>query len=168
VTEVSQTLSGRELVPDSQKTGGFSDDIGDVMWNVPTATLSFPSNVSGGTGHHWSSAIAEATPVAHKGSSQGAKVHAMTALDLLLRPELIKAARDYFDNVQGKQRTYQPLIRPEDKPAIWLNKEIMDRFKPQLQKYYYDPAKYKTYLEQLNVPYPPPMPPTPSGAAQQQ
>ena len=159
VTQVSPTLSGRELVPDNQKTGGFSDDIGDIMWNVPTATLSFPSNVSGGTGHHWSSAIAEATPVAHKGSSQGAKVHAMTALDLLLRPELIKAARDYFDNVQGKQRKYQPLIRPEDKPAIWLNKEIMDRFKPQLQKYYYDATKYKTYLEQLNVPYPPPMPP---------
>jgi aminobenzoyl-glutamate utilization protein B len=166
-TEVNQTLTGRELIPDNEKTGGTSDDIGDVMWSVPTASLSFPSNVSGGTGHHWSAAIAEATPVAHKGSSQGAKVHAMTALDLLLRPELVAAARDYFDTVQGKQRTYQPLIRPEDQPAIWLNKEIMDRFRPALQKFYYDPTKYKTYLEQLGVQYPPPMPPAPSTGAQQ-
>ncbi len=164
VTEVNKTLTGQELIPDNEKTGGTSDDIGDVMWSVPTASLSFPSNVSGGTGHHWSAAIAEATPVAHKGSSQGAKVHALTALDLLLRPELVKAARDYFDNVQGKQRKYQPLIRPQDKPATWLNKDIMDRFKPELKKHYYDPTKYKSYLEQLNIPYPPPMPP----ATQQQ
>ena len=132
-------------MPDSEKTGGISDDIGDVMWSVPTVRLELPVEHLGRTGHHWSAAIAEATPVAHKGSSQGAKVHAMTALDLLLRPELVTPARDYFDNVQGKQRKYQPLIRPEDQPATWLNKEIMDRFKPELQKYYYDPAKYKSY-----------------------
>ena len=34
----------------------------------------------------------------------------------------------------------------------------MDRFKPELRKFYYDPAKYKTYLEQLGIAYPPPMP----------
>jgi aminobenzoyl-glutamate utilization protein B len=32
----------------------------------------------------------------------------------------------------------------------------MDRFKPELAKYYYDPRKYKSYLEQLGVAYPPP------------
>jgi aminobenzoyl-glutamate utilization protein B len=164
-TEVSRTLSGRELVPDNQKTGGFSDDIGDIMWNVPTATLSFPSNVAGATGHHWSAAVAGATPVAHKGATQGAKVHAMTTLDLLLRPELLDAARDYFENVQGRQRRYQPLIRPDDTPAVWLNQETMDRFRPALRQHYYDPTRYKSYLEQLNVPYPPPMP-EPSSARQ--
>jgi aminobenzoyl-glutamate utilization protein B len=154
-TQVSQTLRGVEQIPDSEKTGGTSDDIGDIMWSVPTVTLSFPSNVPGGTGHHWSSAVAMATPVAHKGATQGAKVHAMTVLDLMLRPELVVAARDYFNTVQGKQRKYEPLLRPQDKPAVWLNKELMDRFKPQLQKFYYDPTRYKTYLEQLGVPYPP-------------
>ncbi len=33
--------------------GGGSDDIGDVSWNVPTVTLSFPSNMPGGPGHNW-------------------------------------------------------------------------------------------------------------------
>jgi aminobenzoyl-glutamate utilization protein B len=154
-TQVPQTLRGRELIPDSEKSGGTSDDIGDIMWSVPTATLSFPSNVPGATGHHWSSAVAMATPVAHKGAVQGAKVQAMTVIDLMTRPELVAAARTYFETVQGKQRKYQPLIRPEDKPAVWLNKELMERYRPELRTFYYDPTKYKSYLEQLGVAYPP-------------
>ena len=154
-TEVSSTLRGRELIPDSEKSGGGSDDIGDIMWSVPTATLTFPSNVPGATAHHWTSAVAAATPVAHKGALQGAKVHAMTVIDLLTRPDLVTAARTYFDTVQGKQRKYEPLIRPEDKPAIWLNEDLMQRYRPALRKLYYDASKYKSYLEQLGVPYPP-------------
>ena len=30
----------------------------------------------------------------------------------------------------------------------------MARFKPQLQQFYYDPKKYKSYLEQLGIAYP--------------
>ena len=41
------------------------------------------------------------------------------------------------------------------KPAVWLNKDAMDKYKPELKKFYYDPAKYKSYLEQLGVAYPP-------------
>ena len=158
-TRVATELRGRETIPENEQTGGPSDDIGDIMWSVPTVTLGFPSNIPGATGHHWSSAVAMATPVAHKGATQGAKVYAMTILDLLLRPELVTAARNYFENVQGKQGKYQPLLRPEDKPATWLNKDTMDRFKPELRKFYYDPTRYSSYLEQLGIPYPPPMPP---------
>ena len=158
-TSVPSALNGRETIPDSEKTGGPSDDIGDVMWSAPTVRLSFPSNVPGATGHHWTSSVAMATPVAHKGATQGAKVEAMTALDLLMRPELVAAARDYFVTVQQAPQKYKPLMRPEDKPAIWLNKETMERFKPELRKYYYDPARFPTYLEQLGITYPPPMPP---------
>jgi aminobenzoyl-glutamate utilization protein B len=158
-TRVAAELRGRETIPANEQTGGPSDDIGDIMWSLPTVTLGFPSNIPGATGHHWSSAVAMATPVAHKGATQGAKVYAMTILDLLLRPELVTAARDYFENIQGKQGTYQPLLRPEDKPATWLNKDTMERFKPELRKFYYDPTRYSSYLEQLGVAYPPPMPP---------
>lgn len=42
-----------------------------------------------------------------------------------------------------------PLMRANDQPAIELNKEKMEKFAPEMKKYYYDPAKYKTYLEQL-------------------
>jgi aminobenzoyl-glutamate utilization protein B len=95
-----------------------------------------------------------ATPIAHKGVTYGAKVQAMTVLDLVMRPELVTQAWDYFNNVQTKERKYIPLMRPEDKPAIWLNEQTMVKYRPEMKKYYYDPAKYKTYLEQLGIKYP--------------
>jgi len=35
-----------------------------------------------------------------------------------------------------------------------MNKEKMAKFRSEMQKYYYDPAKYRTYLEQLGIQYP--------------
>src|SRR5881398_1442277 len=149
-----QPLRGRESIPDEEKRGGGSDDIGDVSWNVPTVTLNYPANMQAGPGHNWANAISMATPIAHKGIQYGAKVVALTVLDLLTRPELVTQAWDYFNNVQMKDKKYIPLIRPEDQPAIWLNKERMEKYRPEMKKYYYDPTKYKTYLEQLGIKYP--------------
>jgi len=147
-------LRGRESIPDEEKRGGGSDDIGDISWTVPTVTLNYPSNIQAGPGHNWANAISMATPIAHKGIQYGAKVVALTLLDLLNRPELVTQAWDYFNNVQTKNKKYVPLIRPEDQPAIWLNKERMEKFRPEMRKYYYDPTKYKNYLEQLGIKYP--------------
>jgi aminobenzoyl-glutamate utilization protein B len=135
--------------------GGGSDDIGDVSWTVPTVTLRYPANIPGMPGHNWASAIAEATPVAHKGVTAGAKVEAMTAIDLLVKPELVQQAWDYFKTVQSKDVSYRPFPGANDKPAIWLNEKLTQQLRPELKKFYYDPAKYKTYLEQLAIPYPP-------------
>ena len=144
-------LRGRERIPDDEKFGGPSDDIGDVTWNVPTVSLSYPANFQAGPGHNWANAIPMATPIAHKGVNAGARVQALTALDLVLRPELVKQARDYFENVQLKQRKYVPFIRADDKPAVWMNKATMDRYRPEMKKYYFDTTKYKTYLEQMEA-----------------
>jgi aminobenzoyl-glutamate utilization protein B len=140
--------------PVRENRGGGSDDIGDISWNVPTVTLNYPSNIPDLPGHNWANAISMATPIAHKGVTAGAKVQAMTMLDLLLKPALVDQAWDYFRNVQTKEIKYEPLIRPEDKPAIHLNAEIMDKYRPELKKFYYDPSRYKTYLEQLGIAYP--------------
>ena len=154
LTEVLSTAQGRTVIPDAERRGGGSDDIGDISWTVPTASLRFPSNIPGGQGHNWNRAIAMATPIAHKGATAGAKVHAMTVLDLLMSPSLIRQSWDYFNNVQTKDREYVSLLRPEDVPAIWLNAEIMEEFRPQLEPFYYDPSRYETYLEQLGIDYP--------------
>ena len=135
-------------------TGGGSDDIGDVSWNVPTVTLRFPSNIPGGPGHNWANGIAMATPIAHKGVVAGAKVQAMTMLDILLHPDLVAKSWDYFKNVQTKDVQYKTFLRPDDKPAIWLNKETMEKYRPRMQKMYYDASHYDTYLEQLGIKYP--------------
>lgn len=135
-------------------TGGGSDDIGDVSWNVPTITLRYPSNIPGLPGHNWANAISMATPIAHKGALAGAKVQALTILDLMLTPKVVADAWTYFKDVQTKNVTYQPFIRPQDQPPIWLNADIMARFREQQKKFYYDPKKFKTYLEQLGITYP--------------
>ncbi|MBI4478072.1 MAG: amidohydrolase [Acidobacteria bacterium] len=149
-----QPLRGREKVDDDEKRGGGSDDIGDISWNVPTVTLRYPSNIAAGPGHNWANAISMATPIAHKGITAAAKVQAMTVLDFVMRPELVTQAWDYFRTVQTKETTYTPLIRAQDKPAIWLNEAIMAKYRAEMKKYYFDPTKYKTYLEQLGIKYP--------------
>ena len=134
--------------------GGGSDDIADISWNLPTIVLRFPANIPGTKGHHWADAIAMATPIAHKGSLAGAEATAMTLLDLFTKPSLLAEAKSYYTNVQTKDVKYIPFITEKDPPAIHLNKEIQNTYRPLLEKYYYDPTKYGTYLEQLGITYP--------------
>jgi aminobenzoyl-glutamate utilization protein B len=141
-------------VNEATRMGGGSDDIGDVSWNVPTITLNYPSNIPGMPGHNWANAISMATPIAHKGVVAGAKVQAMTILDVLFTPQIVTDAWDYFNNVQTKDVKYKPFFAPTDKPPTWLNADIMAQYRPEMRKYYYDPKKYKTYLEQLGIEYP--------------
>ena len=141
-------------VPDSLNPGGGSDDIGDVAWSVPTVHISYPSNIPNTPGHSWASAVAMATPIAHKGATAGAKVVAMTMLDLLGRPALVDSAWTDFRQVQTKDEKYVSFLRPEDQPAIELNAGIMARYREKMKPFYYDPTKYRTYLEQLGIKYP--------------
>lgn len=140
-------------LPLSQQYGGGSDDIGDVSWQLPTVSLRFPSNIPNLPGHHWANAIAMATPIAHKGATAGAKAMAMTLLDVVLTPALVDSAKAYF-RVQTKDEQYRPFIRPSDQPETTLNADIMARYKPALSKFYYDPARYPSYLAQLGIAYP--------------
>jgi aminobenzoyl-glutamate utilization protein B len=140
-------------IPNQYRQGGGSDDIGDISWKMPTITIRFPANIpGGGPSHTWWQALSMATPIAHKGTTTCAKVYATTVLDLLLRPELRQQAKAYFDAEQAGR--YKPLIGPDDKPAIHLNRERMELWRPRLEKVYYNPARYRTYLEQLGIAYP--------------
>ncbi len=134
--------------------GGGSDDVGDISWVLPMVYMRYPANIPNLPGHSWADAISMATPIAHKGSSTGAKVQATTALDYLLKPELVTEAWKYFHEVQTKDQKYVPLIADSDQPAIELNRDKMDAYRDQMRKFYYDPTKYTTYLEQLGIQYP--------------
>ena len=131
-----------------------SDDIGDISWNVPTIVLRYPSNIPNLPGHNWANGISMATPIAHKGAVAGAKVQALTLFDLVTRPALLASAKSYFNDVQTKEMKYQPFLRPTDKPSIWLNRATMEKYRPEMRKYYYDATKYSSYMEQLGIKYP--------------
>jgi aminobenzoyl-glutamate utilization protein B len=134
--------------------GGGSDDIADISWNLPTIVLRYPANIKGTKGHHWGDAIAMATPIAHKGSLAGAKATALTLVDIFTDPKIVADAKDYFVNVQTKNTKYKPFISASDPAPIYLNKEIMDKYREKMKPFYYQPDKYNTYLEQLGIKYP--------------
>jgi aminobenzoyl-glutamate utilization protein B len=141
-------------VPPEKRNGGGSDDIGDVSWTVPTVTLRYPANIPNLPGHNWANAIAMATPIAHKGVVAGAKAMALTVLDLMTQPELVKNPWEYFNTVQTKEIKYRSFLRPEDKPALFLNEKQMEPYRDQMRKFYYQPEKYDTYMQQLGIEYP--------------
>ena len=152
----------KSLTPPPEKPeSGPSDDIGDISWIMPTITLVYPSNIPGLPGHHWSNAISMATPIAHKGVVTGAKVMAMTVLDLLTKPALLADAKLYFKDVQNKDQHYISFLAKTDQPRIQQNAQIMAQFRPAMAKFYYDPARYPTYLDQLGVKWPPDVPKVP-------
>jgi len=149
-TEVGELGVPKGLPP----MGGPSNDLGDVMWTLPTITVRYPSNVPNMTIHNVLAAMAMATPIAHKGAVAGAKVIAMTTLDLLTTPEILAEAKKYQQEVQFADQTYDPILTADDKPAIHMNEETVSRLRPEMEKFYYDPSKYDSYLDQLGVKYP--------------
>jgi aminobenzoyl-glutamate utilization protein B len=151
-TGLASELSDLEGPPEEEQSGG-SDDIGDISWVVPTVTLRFPSNLPGLAGHHWSSAITMATPIAHKGATAGAKVLARATLEMFEKDEILRDAKAYFAE-QTAEHTYTPFIDADDAPAIEKNAVMMERFRPLLEPYYFDETRFDTYLEQLGIEYP--------------
>jgi aminobenzoyl-glutamate utilization protein B len=78
----------------------------------------------------------------------------MTVLDIMTTPQLVTEAKAFQKDVQFKDQKYDPVVTANDPPAIHLNKELMARIRPEMKKFYYDPAKYPSYLDQLGIKYP--------------
>lgn len=97
------------------QTGGGSTDVGDVSWHVPTGGLRTACFIAGGPGHSWQNVAAIGSSIGEKGTIYAAKVLAVTAIDLLEKPELVKAARADF-NEKMKDRKYFSFI-PEGQKA---------------------------------------------------
>jgi aminobenzoyl-glutamate utilization protein B len=112
-----------------------SNDIGDITWVVPTGTVRFPVVVPGVQAHHWTAGITPTMSIAHKGAVVGAKVMAASILDLLTSPELRAAAKKQFED-DTKDIKYFSLLPPDAKPPLDLNKEMMEKYRPQMRKFY--------------------------------
>jgi len=112
-----------------------SNDSGDVTWNVPTGTLDFSAGIPGVTPHNWQAAVGKAYSIAHKGELAGAKVLAGSILDLLSTPELIERVKAQFrEDTRGVQ--YVSLMPPEAVPPVDMNRDMMERVRPEMRKHY--------------------------------
>jgi aminobenzoyl-glutamate utilization protein B len=112
-----------------------ANDSGEVSWVVPTGLITFPSNIPGVSYHHWSAGVSLATSIAHKGAVAGAKAMAGSALDLFLEPKLVAKAKETFKDEVGDTE-YRPLLPPDQKPPLELNRDIMERYRPAMRQHY--------------------------------
>jgi aminobenzoyl-glutamate utilization protein B len=92
-----------------------STDVGDASWHAPTAQITTASFPAGTVAHSWQYVACGQSSLVHKGLIQAGKVIALTALDLLEKPELIEAAKaEYRRRLTGQ--SYQNPIPPEVVP----------------------------------------------------
>jgi len=112
-----------------------SNDSGDITWNVPTGALNFPASVPGVGYHNWQAAVTPVSSMAHKGEVAGAKALAASVLDLMTSPELLAKAKEQFrQDVRDTQ--YKSFLPADAKPPLDLNREAMERFRPEMRKHY--------------------------------
>ncbi len=127
------------------KQSGGSCDSGDITYVVPHARIHFPANIPGTEAHHWSAGIAPATPIAHKGEVAGAKALAGTLVDLLTEPKHLVGAKRWFDKELTETGiVYEPLLPPETKAPVHLNREEMAKYRGRMKKFYLNaPIRFK-------------------------
>jgi aminobenzoyl-glutamate utilization protein B len=112
-----------------------SNDCGDVSWKVPMGRVGFPSNVPHVPYHHWAGGAALASSIAHKGAVAGAKALGASIVDLMSDPALVQRAKETFAQEIGEIK-YRPLLPPEQKPPVDLNREMMEAYRPLMQPNY--------------------------------
>jgi aminobenzoyl-glutamate utilization protein B len=114
-----------------------SNDNGDVSWVVPAGLLNFPASVPGIGYHEWHAAVTPVSSISHKGQVAGAKVLAASIIDLLTSPDLVAKARAEWE-VESKKTPYFSLLPSDVQPAVDLNRAEMEKFRPEMRKFYLD------------------------------
>jgi aminobenzoyl-glutamate utilization protein B len=92
-----------------------STDVGDVSWNVPTIGFVAATFVPGVAPHTWQATASAGMSIGLDGMMVAAKSLALTAVDLLTQPELVKAARADFDK-ELTTKKYSSIIPVDRKP----------------------------------------------------
>jgi aminobenzoyl-glutamate utilization protein B len=100
----------RPLAEERPSTGGGSSDVGDVSWNVPTASFGTAVFVPGSAGHSWQNVASGGTTIGTKGLLNAAKVFALSAIELYSNPKLVEEAKKEFEERRGKDFKYVPLL----------------------------------------------------------
>ncbi len=114
-TQFEEPIETRVRPPATAETSKGSTDVGDISWRVPTGGLRTACLAAGSPGHSWQNVAAIGSSIGEKGIVYAAKALAVTALDLLEKPELVAAARaDWEQKMEG--RKYISFIPDGQKP----------------------------------------------------
>jgi aminobenzoyl-glutamate utilization protein B len=85
----------------AERRGGGSTDVGDVSWVVPTAQFNTACYAIGTAGHSWQIAAQSGMGIGHAGMIAATKILALSGLELMDKPELLKQAWDEFKERTG-------------------------------------------------------------------
>jgi aminobenzoyl-glutamate utilization protein B len=112
-----------------------ANDAGDISWKAPMVKFCFPASIPHVNFHHWAAGVPLATSIAHKGALAGAKVMAAVIVECLKNPAIVaEAKRTFKDEIAGVE--YRPLLSSDQKPPIDLNRAMMDKYRPLMEKHY--------------------------------
>ncbi len=107
----------KPLKPEPAASEGGSTDVAEVSWITPTVSLSVTTAAAGIPWHSWATSASHGTEGSVRGAEVAAKVMALTGVDLLLNPELIREARAFHDEkTEGKP--YVSPVPADQKPAM--------------------------------------------------
>ena len=99
-----------------------STDVGDISWLVPTAGISSATWVPGTAAHSWQAVAAGGMSIGHKGMIVAAKTMALTIMDCLVSPEMLKNAKlELLKRRGGDQFKYEALLGDRNPPLDYRN-----------------------------------------------
>lgn len=107
-------------IPDAWNDGQVSHgstDVSDVSWQTPTMEFSSATYTLGTPGHSWQNVAFSGMSIGHKSLFFASKVIAATAIDLLVKPKLLKKAREEL-NRRKAGRTYKTPIPDDLEPPL--------------------------------------------------
>ncbi|NNM03678.1 MAG: amidohydrolase, partial [Gemmatimonadetes bacterium] len=107
----------KPLKDEVEPPGGGSTDVAEVSRITPVVSLNVTTAAAGIPWHSWATSASHGTEGSVKGAEVAAKVLALTGVDLLLDPDLVKAARVFFDEkTEGKP--YVSPVPADQKPPM--------------------------------------------------
>lgn len=98
-----------------------STDVGDISWLVPTAGISSATWVPGTAAHSWQAVAAGGMSIGHKGMMVAAKTMALTIMDCLVNPEMLKNAKLELLKRRGDAFKYEALLGDRNPPLDYRN-----------------------------------------------
>jgi len=111
-----------QSIPDAWNEGEVSPgstDVSDVSWKAPTMEFGTATFVLGTPGHSWQNTAQSGMGIGHKSLLFAAKTISASVIDLLTKPELLKKAKDEFEQ-RLAGRVYKSPLPPEVKPPLDL------------------------------------------------
>jgi aminobenzoyl-glutamate utilization protein B len=115
--DTSKPGSEKLILPIDRGQSYGSTDVGDVSWLVPTAEVRTATFVPGTPGHSWQAVACAGMSIGHKGMVVAAKTLALTAIDLLLDPQQVQAARESFAKRKAGHE-YRSRLPADQKPPL--------------------------------------------------